>query len=86
MLGNPSSVKPVLMNISPGPWVLVFEVSEWMKHRSSAHSARCGNRSEMYLPRLPPRLEFPGALGQVAVLALEGDQLLDARASAGRAA
>ena len=86
MLGKPSSVKPVLMNISPGPCVLVFEVSEWMKHRSSAQSARCGSRSETYLPRLAARLERPGALRQVAVLALERDQLLDARASAGRAA
>ncbi len=53
MLGNPSSVKPVDMNISPGPCVFVFEVSEWMKHRSSARSARWGSRSEMYLPLCP---------------------------------
>ena len=60
MLGNPSSVKPVLMNISPGPCVLVFEVSEWMKHRSSAHSARCGSRSETYLPVCPRGLNVQG--------------------------
>ncbi len=53
MLGKPSSVNPVLMNISPGPCVLVFEVSEWTKHRSSARAARCGNKSEMYLPLCP---------------------------------
>ena len=38
------------------------------------------------LARLPSGPELPGALVQRAVLALEGDQLLDARASAGRAA
>ena len=48
-----------------------------MKQRSSAHSARWGNRSEIYLPVCPARPEFPGALGQVAVFALKGDQLVD---------
>ena len=43
----------MLMNISPGPCVLVFDVSEWMKHISSAHSARCGSRSETHLPVWP---------------------------------
>ena len=60
MLGKPSSVNPVLMNISPGPCVLVFEVSEWMKQRSSTRSARCGSKSETYLPDCPLGLKAQG--------------------------
>ena len=50
------------MWFSPGPCVLVFEVIEWMKHISSASSARFGNRSEMYLPLSPRGLNSQGLL------------------------
>ena len=53
MLGKPSSVKPVLIWFSAGPCVLLFAVIEWMKHMSSASSARCGRRSEIILPHCP---------------------------------
>src|SRR3954470_24884630 len=50
MLGKPSSVNPVLIWFSAGPWVLLLAVIEWMKQRSSASAPRCGNRSEIILP------------------------------------
>jgi hypothetical protein len=53
MLGNPSRVKPVLIWFSAGPCVLLFAVIEWMKHISSASSARRGRRSEICFPHWP---------------------------------
>ena len=58
--GNPSSVKPVFICDSAGPCVLAFAVIEWMKHISSTSSARCGSRSETYLPDLPRGLNAYG--------------------------
>ena len=57
MLGKPSCVKPVFICDSAGPCVVVFAVIEWMKHMSSANSARFGSRSETYLPLLPRGLK-----------------------------
>jgi len=51
--GKPSSVNPVLIWFSAGPCVLLFAVSEWMKQRSSASSARFGSSSETILPDSP---------------------------------
>src|SRR3954470_6475773 len=51
--GKPSSVKPVLIWFSPGPCVLLLAVIEWIKHISSASSARFGNRSLPILPLSP---------------------------------
>ena len=53
MLGKPSKVKPVPIWLSAGPWVLDFPVIEWMKHISSASSARLGRRSLTILPDCP---------------------------------
>ena len=53
MPGKPSSVKPVLIWFSAGPCVLLLAVIEWMKHISSASSARCGSRSLIILPHWP---------------------------------
>ena len=53
MLGKPSSVKPVPIWLSAGPWVFDFPVIEWMKHISSAISARFGRRSLTILPDCP---------------------------------
>ena len=75
MLGKPSSVKPVDMKFSPGPCVLVWLVSEWMKHISSASSPSCGSRSDIILPDWPRGRNVVRALDQVAVFALKGDQL-----------
>ena len=50
------------MRFSPGPCVLVFEVIEWMKHISSASSARFGSRSETYLPLWPRGWNSQGLL------------------------
>ena len=57
MLGKPSSVNPVLIWFSAGPWVLLFAVIEWTKQRSSASSARFGKRSEIILPDCPRGLK-----------------------------
>ena len=76
MLGKPSSVNPVLIWFSAGPCVLRFAVIEWTKHMSSASSARCGSRSEIILPDSPARLELVQRPDEVAVLALERDELL----------
>ena len=67
MLGKPSSVKPVLIWFSAGPCVLLLPVIEWMKHISSASSARCGSRSEIILPHWPRGRNGIGALDEVAV-------------------
>ena len=85
MLGKPSSVKPVLIWFSAGPCVLLLAVIEWMKHMSSASSARFGSRSEIILPASTARFERPERAGQVAVLALERDEFRRP-ASAGRRA
>jgi hypothetical protein len=52
-LGNPSSVKPVLIWFSAGPCVLLRAVIEWMKHISSTSLARCGSNCETCLPVSP---------------------------------
>ena len=57
MLGNPSRVKPVPIWLSAGPCVFDFPVIEWMKHISSARSARCGSRSLTILPDWPRGLK-----------------------------
>ena len=67
------------MNFSPGPCVFVFDVMEWMKHMSSASSARCGSRSDMYLPDCPRWLNSQGLLVRLPGLALKRDQVFAAR-------
>src|SRR5687768_10149557 len=53
MLGNPSSVNPVPIWFSAGPWVLLRAVIEWTKHISSTSSPKWGRRSDTYLPLRP---------------------------------
>ena len=79
MLGKPSSVKPVDMKFSPGPCVFVLLVSEWMKHISSASSPSCGSRSLVILPHSPRGPELVSRRREIAVLALERDELVAAR-------
>ena len=68
MLGKPSTREPVLIWFSPGPCVLVFAVIEWMKHISSASSARFGSRSEIILPLCPRGLNVQGLLIRLPLL------------------
>ena len=62
MPGKPSSVKPVLIWFSAGPCVFDFAVIEWMKHISSASSARCGRRSLIIFPLCPRGLNSHSGL------------------------
>ena len=79
MLGKPSRVKPVFIWDSAGPCVLVLAVIEWMKHMSSASSARLRQQVGEVFAALAARFEGVGAFRQVAVGPLEGDELLGAR-------
>jgi hypothetical protein len=62
MLGKPSSVNPVDIWLSAGPWVLLLAVIEWMKHISSAMSPRRGSRSLVIVPLSPRGLNSQSGL------------------------
>src|SRR5205823_2725677 len=51
--GKPGSTNPEFIMKSAGPWTLLLDTIEWMKHMSSTHLARCGKSEETQRPHLP---------------------------------
>ena len=75
MLGKPSSVKPVDMWFSAGPWVLLLAGHRVDEAHLVGQLAELRQQVAGHLAALAARLEVPGRLDQVALLALKGDQL-----------
>src|SRR3954454_21132088 len=67
MLGRTNVSDPVCSSSSAPPCREFEPCIDLMKHRSSAHPARCGNNSDTHAPLCPYRLKANGDLSRFPV-------------------